>query len=257
MTQSAVVIPCLNEAAGIGEVVKAVKGLVQTVFVVDDGSSDGTAMMAKNAGAEVVRHVSPRGKGAALQTGWALARKRGFRWALAMDGDGQHLASDIPKFFESAERTGATLIVGNRMGKPEGMPRVRRFVNGWMSRRISSLAGMPLPDSQCGFRLMNLEAWAAQRISAAHFEIESDVLLAFARSGGPVAFVPIEVVYKGEQSKIHPVRDTLRWVGWWWRVRPGSAERYVFENVQPTLGLENKFGSLTQRKPLRGQPWAE
>lgn len=236
MTQSAVVIPCLNEAARIEQVVRLARHLVQAVFVIDDGSRDGTATIAKNSGAEVVRHDSPRGKGVALQTGWALARKRGFRWALTMDGDGQHLASDIPKFFESAERTGAALVVGNRMGKPEGMPRVRRFVNRWMSRQISSLAGMPLPDSQCGFRLMNLEGWAALRINAAHFEIESDVLLAFARSGRPVTFVPIEVVYKGEQSKIHPVRDTLRWVGWWWRARRVTANRYAFENAQPTLG---------------------
>jgi glycosyltransferase involved in cell wall biosynthesis len=212
--------------------------LVQTVFVIDDGSGDGTGVKAKRAGAEVLRHDAPRGKGAALQTGWALARKRGFRWALAMDGDGQHLGGDIPKFFESAERTGAALIVGNRMGKPEGMPHVRQFVNRWMSERISELAGMSLPDSQCGFRLMNLEAWAALRTNAAHFEIESDVLLAFARSGGAVAFVPIEVVYKDEQSKIHPVRDTVRWIRWWSQVRRagGHAVGHRRGEVVPAFG---------------------
>ena len=66
---------------------------------------------------------------------------------------------------------------------------------------------------------MNLETWARLPVEAAHFEIESDVLLAFARGGCAIEFVPIEVIYKSEQSKIHPVRDTVRWVRWWWRVR--------------------------------------
>jgi glycosyltransferase involved in cell wall biosynthesis len=250
-----VVIPCLNEAASIGQVVKSAQRFVPEMFVIDDGSRDGTGAMAKSAGAEVLRHEFPRGKGAALQTGWAHARKRGFRWALTMDGDGQHSAEDIPKFFEPAERTRAALVVGNRMESPEGMPRLRRIVNRWMSERISALAGMRLPDSQCGFRLLHLETWAALPVSAAHFEIESDVLLAFARGGGPVAFVPIEVIYKNEQSKIHPVRDTVRWVRWWWRARRAGAVRYVFENG--STDVEDNFGPVTQGSPLGGQSWAE
>jgi glycosyltransferase involved in cell wall biosynthesis len=218
-TQCAAVIPCLNEAARIAEIVLAVRRLVPTVFVIDDGSQDGTSAIAKSAGAEVLRHEISRGKGAALQTGWAHAGQRGFRWALMMDGDGQHSPEDIPKFFESAQSKGAELIVGNRMEKPEGMPRLRRFVNHWMSARISRLAGVPLPDSQCGFRLMNLETWATLPVNAAHFEIESDVLLAFATQRRPIEFVPIQVIYKNEQSKIHPVRDTVRWFRWWWRAQ--------------------------------------
>ena len=216
------VIPCLNEAESIERVVIAARRFVQSVFVIDDGSRDGTAAIAKRAGAEVLRHEFPCGKGAALQTGWAHAKKCGFQWALTMDGDGQHAVEDIPKFFEAVEQTGATLVAGNRMGHPQGMPRVRRFVNRWMSSRISALAGIRLPDSQCGFRLMNLETWAALPVKAAHFEIESDVLLAFARSGEAIEFVPIAVIYKEEQSKIHPVRDTMRWIRWWWRASAGS-----------------------------------
>jgi glycosyltransferase involved in cell wall biosynthesis len=225
-TQCAAVIPCLNEAASVGEVVRSVRRLVPDVFVIDDGSSDDTGAVARNAGAEVLRHRTPRGKGAALQTGWERARRCGFKWALTMDGDGQHSCADIPKFFQSAEETGAQLIVGNRMDEPDGMPRVRRFVNRWMSERISRLAGISLPDSQCGFRLMNLEPWAALGESAAHFEIESDVLLAFARRGCVIEFVPIETIYKSEQSKIHPVRDTVRWLRWWWRSQryPGAVK---------------------------------
>ena len=78
-----------------------------------------------------------------------------------------------------------------------------------------------MPDSQCGFRLINLEAWSKLRIRANHFEIESETLLAFIRAGYQVEFVPIRVIYKKEQSKIHPVWDTLRWFKWWIRARIG------------------------------------
>jgi glycosyltransferase involved in cell wall biosynthesis len=210
----AAVIPCLNEAPAIAEVVGAVRQHLPTVFVVDDGSKDNTSALAKAAGATVLRHAVPRGKGAALRAGWQRAQECGFEWALAIDGDGQHCAQDIPKFLSAAERTGAELVVGNRMDNPSAMPWLRRRVNRWMSRRISKLAGLRLPDSQCGFRLMNLNLWAKLPVTAMCFEIESDVLLAFARHARALEFVPVRVIYKDEQSKIHPLRDTVRWFRW-------------------------------------------
>jgi glycosyltransferase involved in cell wall biosynthesis len=220
-TQCAAVIPCLNEARAIAQVVGAVRQLVPTVLVIDDGSQDETGAIAKSAGAEVIRNAVPQGKGAALQMGWRHAHERGFNWALTMDGDGQHSANDAPTFFEVAECAGAKLVIGNRMSNPKGMPLVRRLVNRWMSDRISALAGISLPDSQCGFRLMNLDVWNQMPVGASHFEIESDVLVAFAKAGYAIEFAPIEVIYKNEQSKIHPVRDTVRWVRWWKRARVG------------------------------------
>lgn len=224
----AAVIPCLNEAAAISDVVKAVRDYVPTVFVIDDGSQDGTSLLAKRAGAEVLRNDSPCGKGAALQTGCKYARERGFEWALMMDGDGQHAAEDIPAFLDLVERTGTELVVGNRMANPKGMPWLRRNVNRWMSARISKLAGVPLPDSQCGFRLMNLRAWSELPIKATGFDIESDGLVAFASGGYLIRFVPIRVIYKAEQSKIHPIRDTIRWFRWWWTKRGADGKLLAY-----------------------------
>src|SRR5947207_2110131 len=96
--QCATIIPCLNESATIGPLVAAVRQHLPTAFVIDDGSTDNTSSLARNAGAEVVRHAYSRGKGAALQSGWHLARERGFKWALALDGDGQHAPEDIVAF---------------------------------------------------------------------------------------------------------------------------------------------------------------
>jgi glycosyltransferase involved in cell wall biosynthesis len=218
-SECVVVIPCLNEGAGISGLVKAVRRHLPEVIVVDDGSSDGTAGLAEAAGAEVIRHERSLGKGAALGAGWRRAKKRGFSWALALDGDGQHSPEDIPALLSMAGGGGVDLVVGNRMGDAGRMPWLRRRVNQWMSLRLSKAAGVLLPDSQCGFRLMRLSAWSALVIETTHFEIESEVLLGFVAQGFSVKFVPIQVIYRDEQSKIHPVRDGVRWFRWWARAR--------------------------------------
>ena len=215
----AAVIPCLDEERTIGSVVTAMRSHVQTVLVIDDGSADRTAELAERAGAEVLRHKCTQGKGAALQAGWQRAHDLGFTWALTLDGDGQHCPDDVPGFFKCAESTSAMLVVGNRMGNAASMPWLRCLVNRWLSRRLEKLAGRPLPDSQCGFRLMQLNIWATLPIAALNFEIESEVLLRFLIEGFRVEFVPIQVIYKGEQSKIHPWEDTVRWFRWWRKAR--------------------------------------
>lgn len=245
--QCAVVIPCLNEEEAIGPLVTAVRSRLPNVFVVDDGSADRTAALAAEAGAVVLRHEKSRGKGAALQTGWRHALDRGFQWALSMDGDGQHSPDDIASFLNSAGRTMTQLTVGNRMNHAAQMPWLRRLVNRWMSRRISRVAGRPLPDSQCGFRLMHLEVWATLPINALHFEIESDVLLAFATRNCRIEFVPVRVLYKNERSKIDPLTDTVRWLRWWQKARrnsipgadvPGAAADLAMEKSKLFAGVE-------------------
>lgn len=213
-TRCAAVIPCLNEASHIRAVVAGVRKHVAKVIVVDDGSSDATQAEAMAAGAEVIRHDTPGGKGAALRTGWQHANSLGFAWSLALDGDGQHAPEDVQAFFDCAERTAASLVVGNRLHDPKRIPPLRRFVNRWMSRRLSNVAGQLLPDTQCGFRLMDLGVWSQLPLRTEHFEVESEVLLAFLAAGHRVEFVPIQVIYKTEQSKIHPWRDTVRWFRW-------------------------------------------
>jgi glycosyltransferase involved in cell wall biosynthesis len=216
-THCAVVIPCLNEAATIGRLVAEVRLHLPTVVVVDDGSSDLTGELAARAGAEVIRHAHPGGKGAALRDGLRRAQELDFRWVLMMDGDGQHAPADIPVFLAHAERTHAPLIVGNRMQEVAAMPRARRWTNRWMSRRISRLAGRELPDTQCGFRLVRLDAWAALGLGGGHFEFDSELLVAFAKAGYAIAFVPVQTIYRDEQSKIRLWQDAWRWWRWWRR----------------------------------------
>ena len=211
----AAVIPCFNEGATIAGLVAAVRRQQWPVIVVDDGSTDASAALARSAGATVVRHPRNLGKGAALRTGLGHARRGRFQWAFTLDGDGQHAPDAMAAFARCAKQTGALLVVGNRMHDARAIPWLRRVVNSWMSRQLSRRAGKPLPDSQCGFRLVHLQAWAALPLQADRFEVESEMVMAFAAAGYPMAFVPIPVIGGSRNSHIRPLADSLRWWRWW------------------------------------------
>lgn len=222
MTQqnsTVVVIPCFNEEQEIGNLVREVRQHVETVIVVDDGSTDSTLATAEKARAKVVGLADNSGKGAALVRGLREAFTLGFDHVVTMDGDGQHDPNDLPAFLELAGNDETDLVVGNRMTNTAEMPWVRRVVNRWMSKRISRIAGRELPDTQCGYRLIRLSAWRKLSFSSTGFEIESEMLLEFARSNKHIDFVPVRTIYKTEQSKIHPVHDTIRWFRWWRHAR--------------------------------------
>jgi len=215
----AVIIPCLNEGDTIGSLVHEVRNYLPNVLVVDDGSSDNTAAIAASAGAQILAPGHSSGKGAALMSGFRLAVEKGFTWALTMDGDGQHAATDIPKFLAAADPNAPALLVGNRMHDASRMPWLRRKVNRWMSARLSRRLHLDLPDSQCGFRLFHLSSMLAVGLSTQRFQIESEMLVGAARQKIPISFVPIEVIYRGQRSKINPVTDTILWFRWFWASR--------------------------------------
>lgn len=208
------VIPCFNESERIHRVVKEVGRHLSNIIVVDDGSTDATVAQSISAGATVLQLPKNSGKGAALRHGWQHAHQLGFKWILMLDGDGQHAPDEIPSFFDRAEMTGARLVVGNRMNNAAAMPFIRRGVNRWMSRKISKLTGMELPDTQCGFRLAHLETLLSLPLHANRFEIESAMLVAFLNAGETVDFVPIRTIYESGASKINPLTDTWRWLRW-------------------------------------------
>ena len=151
-----------------------------------------------------------------------MAHELGYIYAVMMDGDGQHAPEDLPRFIAEVDATGASLIVGNRMGDSGQMPWLRRQVNRFMSWVLSQAAGQLLPDSQCGYRLVHLDTWIGLHTDARRFEFDSELLLAFTRAGNAIRFVPVSVIYGAEHSKISPVKDTVRWFKWLWRVRHHS-----------------------------------
>ncbi|MGH7198515.1 MAG: glycosyltransferase family 2 protein [Candidatus Omnitrophota bacterium] len=213
-----VIIPAYNEEKNIRRVVGGVRALGYPVLVVDDGSSDRTADSARETGAtEVLTADENQGKGAVIRRGlrWALAKN--YPAAILMDADGQHDPRELGLFREALQRTDFSVIVGNRMGRPEGMPWVRRATNRFMSRALSAMTGQNIPDSQCGYRALKREVIEKITLETSRFEIESEMLLEAARRGFRIGSVPVRSVYEGGASKISPLRDTFRFFSFLFR----------------------------------------
>jgi len=206
------IIPAYCEGRFIGQVVSQVLQFVQAVMVVDDGSPDNTAIEAEAAGAKVIRHSTNLGKGAALKTGLNYAVSIEAAFFLFLDGDGQHDPSEIPAFIDAINGSNADLIVGNRMRNLESMPLIRRWTNQFMSWQIGRICKIPIPDSQCGFRLARKELLPVLMAPSDRFEFESESIILAARHGFRLGFVPIRTIYTDQHSKIRPLRDTMRYL---------------------------------------------
>ncbi len=208
----AALIPCYFEEKRIREVAAATRKQLDLVLVVDDGSTDRTSDEARAADVEVIKHEKNAGKGAAIKTGLrALLDRSGVEFILILDGDGQHLPTEIPNFLAEASATGASMIVGNRMGDVREMPFVRKCTNRFMSWLISRTIGQRVPDSQCGFRMFH-RSLAAELIEmqSTSFDFETEMLALAARRGCKIGAANVSTIYGDEVSKIHPVRDTVK-----------------------------------------------
>ena len=212
--KACVLLPAYNEEKTIGKLVRNIKVYGYDVIVVDDGSTDKTAQIAKEAQALVLSHPDNRGKGLALRTGFKYIRGGDYDAVVIMDADGQHLPEDINNFIEYARTSHAGVIVGNRMDAPHGMPAVRKITNRFTSFVISKVIKNNVPDSQCGFRLIRVEVLKKINLSTIKYDTETEILLEAARNGFIIESVPVKTVYADQKSQIHPVVDTLRF----WRL---------------------------------------
>jgi len=213
-----VFIPARNEAASIGLVAAGCLSAGFSVTVLDDASSDATALVGRQAGAEVLTLPGPQhGKTAALR--YALARlPASVEWIFFLDGDGQHDPADLKRFWET--RADADLIVGNRFPDADRMPPLRRWTNRVMS---AVLRRGGIIDSQCGFRLVR-RAWLGSWLpSGHHFQFESEMALFAAAQSARVVNLPIAATYAFEESKIVPWRDALNFARCLYRHRNLSA----------------------------------
>ena len=207
----AVVIPAYQAAATIAEVVsrtsRAVPGA--TVYVVDDGSTDGTSGAGRGQGATVLVHPRNRGKGAALATGIVAALEGGADVIVTLDADGQHPPEEISGLAGPVLAGEADVALGAR-ARAGAMPWGRRCTN-WLSAALASrIAGTGVPDAQSGFRALSRRAAQAVRPGEQGYDFETAFLLAALAQGLRVRFVPVSTVYDGRPSHFRPWADTWR-----------------------------------------------
>lgn len=199
-------IPAHDEARRIAAVIAGASRHLP-VLVVDDGSSDATAEIARAAGATVLEQRPNQGKGAALRAGFQRALETGFDGVVTLDGDGQHDPAEIPRFLGPAagEHGGAELVVGRRgFG---GMPIVRGLSNAAGTLLLSAAVGHWIPDNQSGFRRVGRALMAAMLDSPDDgFAFEVEMIAVCLREGWPMAWVPIRTIYGDERSHIRPLR---------------------------------------------------
>lgn len=189
------VIPAYNEAKRVGKVVEAVAGYVDTVIVVDDGSTDGTAGAAKKAGANVIRHSENGGAGAATMTGLEAARRMGARIAVTLDADEQHDPADIPKLLEPARNDTADIVFGNRFGQRNRIPAIRRVFNA-IGNLVTLLAtGKWVQDSQCGYKVFGPKALKQVDLRMRGFEFCTEIVREAVQHRWRVAEIPVKVIY--------------------------------------------------------------
>jgi glycosyltransferase involved in cell wall biosynthesis len=210
--KTCVIIPAYNESANILVLIKDIKRYQLGVLVIDDGSTDDTFNIAKDAGVQSMLNLRNQGKGASLVKGFKFALENNFDAVITMDADGQHLAQDLPLFIEAAKDPGIHIILGNRMQNVENMPYLRVITNKFMSWVISVLCKQAIPDSQCGFRLIKNEVLKNIKLGTSKYETESELLIKASRRGYKIRSIPIRSIYGREKSRINPFIDTLRFI---------------------------------------------
>jgi len=208
-----VLIPCLNEEAAIEGVVRSVLALGAPVIVIDDGSDDRTPQILASLPVTLLRHTHRRGKGEALRRGFREALRQGYDAVLTMDGDGQHLADDIPRIVAAAARHPDHIVIGARLRDRAQQPKGRRRANAVADWGVSWACAQPVADTQSGQRWYPRAALDLVDVPAENFVFEAAILIAASREKKlGVVSVPIASRYHGafRLSHFSPVRDVYR-----------------------------------------------
>ena len=199
-----IIIPTYNNEKTLEGVIRETLPLTGNIIVVNDGSADCTAeILARIPEVETVTSHVNRGKGRALQLGFALAIEKGYRYAITIDSDGQHKPGDIPKFVELISKEPDSLIVGARNMDDPAVPGSSRFGHRFSVFWFRIETGLKIADVQTGFRLYPLEKISETgKFFTGKYEFEVEVLVRLAWRGVKILSVPIEVYYAPKDIQV-------------------------------------------------------
>ncbi len=202
-----VLIPTYNNAGTLKEVLSEVLEYTDQVIVVNDGSDDTTSTILEAfSRVDVLAFQQNRGKGVALREGSRYAYDKGYQYAITIDSDGQHAASDLPRFIDKVEEEPGALVVGARNMEQEGIPGGSSFGNKFSNFWYKVETGIELPDTQSGYRIYPLRPLRKMRFFTSRYEFEIEVLVRMAWKGVPVKSVPVHVHYAPEGERVSHFR---------------------------------------------------
>lgn len=197
-----VVIPAYNEERFIGTVVLKALHHADVVVVVDDGSSDATAEVAMAAGAIVVKHARNQGKGVALNTGFRRARELHPAVVITLDADGQHLPDEMARLARPILENEADIVVGSRyLTDDSDVPQHRVWGHRVFNALTYSVSGVPVTDSQSGFRAFSPRALARLTFNSNGFAVESEMQLLAREHQLRLCEVPITIHYHDKPKR--------------------------------------------------------
>lgn len=212
--KACVLLPTYNNAGTLRQVINDVLAYTDSIIVVNDGSTDNTGDILKDyPQLQVIAYSPNRGKGHALRTGLRAAADARFNYAITLDSDGQHYASDLPVFLAEIQQTPGALLVGARNMNVENVPTKSSFGNRFSNFWFWVNTGVSLPDTQSGYRLYPVQRVGRKRYFTRKYEFEIEVLVRASWSGVPVRAVPVSVYYPPADERIshfRPFKDFSR-----------------------------------------------
>lgn len=215
-THTCVIIPTYNNPTTVLDVIRRCCEYCADIFVVNDGSTDGTLEALQGASDlpfTLITYDRNRGKGYALREGFKAARERGFDYAVTIDSDGQHYPSDLPAFANAIQNHPGRLIVGSRNLQQENMPTQNTRANKASNLWFTIFSGHRLPDTQTGYRAYPIRRMKKMRFFSTRYEAELEILLRCTWRGIEPVPIPIQVYYAPKGVRVTHYRkfaDTAR-----------------------------------------------
>lgn len=206
-----VIVPTYNNEKTIVDVLRRIQAYTHNIIVVNDGSTPETmevltAAFDASELPEIVDYTPNRGKGYALMQGFRRALELGYRHAVTIDSDGQHFPEDIPAIMDCHSADKGALVVGSRNLTADNMPSKNTFANKFSNFWFRLQTGIPLEDTQSGYRLYPLEAINLRWPITPRYEAELELLVFSAWRGVPVVSVPVRVYYPPEGERVSHFR---------------------------------------------------
>lgn len=211
-TSFCVIVPTYNNQKTLKRVLDSILDFTSNVIIVNDGSTDETSEILKQySQLTQIHHPKNLGKGRALRNGFRKAIELNFEYAITIDSDGQHFASDIPIFIEEIQKEPNSLLIGSRNMTQENVPKKSSFGNKFSNFWFKFETGIVLEDTQSGFRLYPLKL-IPKRFYTNKFEFEIEVIVRSAWKGIVVKNIPIQILYDPAERVSHfrPFRDFTR-----------------------------------------------